>query len=396
MIPFPLLMTSPDPVSWDRPERPRALEGAFSVALASLERSAAGREEPAPAALAVAACAARIDRSAAADLLRLSRRSLVHLPPNSEPALRCLRAIAHAGGAVDLSRLRQALSWQGRPSRLALSALADLAANGDDHAFVAVVSALHSPLCADAAQLLSSLCSDASVDVLANFIRAPGLVGVHAAAALLSAEDDPFAFESLCERLCLPREAAQSARALFGAAPGGRHLQAAEAVLARWTRRGVHRAEPGRMVASVALTAAGLSADAVATFRALGSDDDEVVLLGTQAAWQLGDTERARLTAVALMRRGPTLAGAAFALLVRWADCGDRRALEIVRGALERRPVDLARSSALDALASAKTPAIAERAERALRLKNPGVALDAARSIARAHEPPSIVPGVWL
>lgn len=361
-----------------------------------LHRAAQGLADPPVPALAVAAGAARTGSELGEELLGCVRRALVRAPLGSETSLRCLRTLARVGARVDVALLSQLLSGAGRLPRLALTALAEAAWRDDERALESLVGALDGPLRADAAMLLSHVCGDEALDALGRHLRRPGRTGLHAAAGLLAAEDDAFAFEVLLERLCDPVESVAAARALWGAGPQGLWLRQAESMLGRWARRGVQAAEHGRFVAAVALAAGGLGDDLSATQRALGSEDDELVLLAAQAAFCLGDSERARAAAMHLLRRGPQLAAQAFAMLARWADLGDDESYTIVRGLLSQRPADLARGAVMDALVGTSRPPLHAPVLRALTRGDPGLALEASRALARLREPPSPVPPVWL
>lgn len=372
-------------------------ERALAKAQDALTAATRASGEPAAQVFAVVAAAARLREPRAPALVGLLRRILVRSAIDGETSLRCLRTLARAGSPIDVARLVQGLAMTGRVPRLALAALAELAARDDGVATGHLAGALETNLRADAAMLLSHVATEAAVDALAPWLRAPGATGLYAATALVAAEDDPFAFEQLCERLCEPSDSVLAAGLLWGAAAEGARLREAEAVLARWARRGVARAESGRLVAACVLTAGGIAQDLPATLRALSSEEDELVLLGTQAAYALGDAERAHGAALRLLRRGALIAAQSFALLARWADLGDGRAMQLVKTTLERRPVDLARSAVYEALAGCVRPGLYGVVVSALSSNEPGgAALEAARALARLREPPSVVPPLWL
>ena len=392
-----MIPLAPDP---GEPPPLAADEALWSKALliteTALLEATKGRAELPTSSLSVAACAARANDPAASLLVALVSRMVVRSEAGSERAIRCLRALARAGQPVDRDRLAQALEGTGRLPRIALAALAELAARDDPEALALVSEALDGPLRAEAAQLLSGLCSEGALDALAPRLRTPGPTGVHAAAALVAAEEDPFAFELLCERLCEPSDAVLAARALWGAAPGGAVLMDAHASLARWEARGVPAAGSGRLVAAALLTAGGRAQDVAATWRALASEDSELCLIGAEAAYALGDAQRARAAAVGLVRRGPGVAAKAFALLVSWADDGDEPALSVVRQLPESRPVELGRQAVLEALCATRRPPLQEPLRRAFAGSDRGQALDAARALAQLREPLALIPPSWL
>ncbi len=370
----------------------RALDRTHEV----LSLAAKGMVEPGSAAFTVAACAARADDQRGPELVSLMRRALVRGSWSSDTLLRCLRSLARAGGPVDIPRLVQFTRAAGRAPRIAAAALGEAAARGEQSATGALIDALETPVRADAALFLSYLCTQESLNALARRLRTPGPAGVTAAGALVAAEDDPFAFEVLCERLCEPSVAVLAAQALWGAAPDGKRLLEAESALSRWSRRGIALAEHGRLVAGAMLTAGGITQDVTATYRAAASDEEELALVGARAAFALGDAERARTTAMDLLRRGPTYASRSFQLLVSWAELGDDRSLALVRSTLERRPVDLARSSVFEALAGTTRRGLCGVVARAVGATDRLTALEGARALARLREPPSIVPGLWM
>lgn len=361
-----------------------------------LASAARGESEPLPAALAVAVTSARCGEPEARDLLALVRRALVRSQVRSEGAARCLRALARAAEAVDLDRLSLLLDGSGRGTRIALTAAAECASHGDVEAESLLIGALDGALRPDAAHLLSQLCSERALDALAGLLRAPGPAGLHAASALVAAEDDPFAFEALCERLCESSDAVATARALLGSDSTGHRLAAAAGALTRWAARGVARAAAGHHVATTVLAAAGHSDDVAAAQRALGSDDDDLVLAGAQAAWRLGDTERARSSAERLVRRGPIVAAQSFRLLTEWADLHDDRALAVVRRLVLQRPVELARTAVVEGLAGRRRTTLHDIVTRFVVSGDASWGLEASRAVARLREPPAIVPPVWL
>lgn len=374
----------------------RTWDLALARAEEALRPAARGTVEPPVTALAVAAVAARIDPARARPLLTLVRQCLVHTVIGGEPAVRCLRALARAGEPIDPAALDDALGGAGRLPRIALAALGELAARGSRPALERLGEALCGPLRADAAALLSRICSEEAVDLLAPHLRTPGLVGLNAAAALLSAEEDPFAFQTLCEALCESSDAIGAARMLWGAAPDGARLVSAESALASWSRRGIFAAEKGRLVASAVLTAGGRRQDVEATARALASPDDDLLLVGAQAAWEIGDAQRGRSALMMLLRRGPALAAGAFSVLVRWADRGDEPSAANVRTVLSRRPVDLGRAAVYESLAATTRPCLYDHVVRALSGSSLATALEAARALARVKDPPSVAPASWL
>jgi hypothetical protein len=362
---------------------------------AHLELVSRGMIELVQSSLAVVVSAVR-QRSSESRLLPLLRRALARTDLGSENHLRCLRALARTGERIDMQRLLDALRLTGRVPRIALIALTEVAATEQGEALEQLVAALDGGMRVDAAFLLSCIGSDDALDALSRHLRTPGPTGIHAAAALLAIEDDPFAFEVLCERLCEPLDAVLAARALWNASPDGSRLSLAESTLARWARRGAVTAESGRQIAAVALAARNTGQDVAATQRALGSENDELVLLAAQAAYALGDAERARGAVQGLFRRGPVIAGAAFQLLASWADMGDLRSQALLRTLLERRPVDLGRVTIFETLATTTRPALRKVVVRALSSPDRLMALEAGRALARLREPPSSVPPLWL
>jgi len=387
---FPLLASfHPAAVSLGADDGAWAL--ACSRALAELDRSARGDGDP-ERALVVWVAAVR-SGVGAGDGAALVRRTLLRSPPGGETALRCLRALARAGEPVDVPHLSAAVTGNGRGARIALAALAEVSRR-DRRAHARVVRALHGPLRADAALWLSHLCTRRALDALAGTLRAPGAAGLHAATALLAAEDDPFAFEVLCERLCEPRESVAAAFALLGAGPEGIRLRQARSALARWVRRGAAPAAFGRDTAAVVLTGAGWDEDREATLRALASEDSRLALAGARAAWQLGDAARARASVQMHLRRGSTTAAQALELLVRWADLGDEAALGGARAAIATRAA-MSRGAMFEILVRSGQPALQEPVRRAIE-KATDAALDAAAALARLREPPGVLPPVWL
>jgi hypothetical protein len=362
----------------------------------SLGQSARGLTDPSSAALSVATAAIRCGEPEAGRFVGLVRRSLVHTDLQGESGVRCLRVLSRVGEAVDIDRLAEHLSGVGRVPRIALTALAEVAATGVERATKEVIGALDGTLQTDAALLLSHLCTDQALAALARHLDDPGPAGLHAATALLALEDEPSAFESLCKRLCDPDTAVSAARALWEVADDGCRLRAAAGTLQRWALRDVEGAERGRRIISVMLTACGAAEDMAATLRALGSEDDELVLLGAQAAYALGSAEQARSALAVLLRRGPVIAGQAFQLMTRWADIGDESAFALFRAIVERRPVDLTRAAMFDAMAAAFRPAIWSPLVRAIESGDRVTAQEAARSVARLREPISVVPPLWL
>lgn len=218
---------------------------------------------------------------------------------------------------------------------------------------------------------------------------------MHAATALLAAEEDPFAYESLLERLCRSEESVAAACALWGADGRGTRLVDAEGTLGRWAARGVKSALRGRRTAAVVLAAYGVNSDLSAAFRALAAGD-ELAVYAAQAAWLLGDCARARAAVDAMLRRSPRVAALAFAALCGWADLGDEPSLKLVQRVVKARPLELSRAAMLDALAGCRRPLLHRLVVEPLYGADPALALEAGRAVAKLHEPPTIVPLLWL
>jgi hypothetical protein len=329
-------------------------------------------------------------------LLTLGRQSLMRAGVGSEPALRCLRALARAGEPVDVSRLQPYLENVGRYARVALVALADLSSHGNPEALPVLTSALRGKDAADAAFLLSRLQTPEAMAVLDGVLFDTNEVGLHAAAGLLAFSASGAALRQLTERLCDSEGSAPAARALLAASPTGEWLTKVDTELTTRAADGDIPAERGRGVAAALLTACGLRADMKAALRAMGSSDDRLVLVGAQAAYWLGEAERARAVILDLHRRGPQIAGQAFEVLTRWADIGDEGALALHRRLVEQRPIDLSRSALFEAIASSTRPVLLGTLTRALGARDPLMALEAARAVARLRDPPFPVPALAL
>lgn len=372
-----------------------AFAHATSLAAHALEAALASGDSPPSSAVAIAVAAIRSGQARGAALMAPLRQLVVRLPPEGEGGLRCLRALVRAGEPVDAQRFAGALARGGRVGRIALAGLAELCSRGSSEAFTLLSASLDGALKADAALWLSHVCSEASLDVLATRVRVPGSVGLHAATALLTAEEDPFAFESLLERLCRADETLAAGLALWGADARGTRLIEAESVLARWARRGVQRARTGRFTAAVLLGARGAGTELAASLKALAGGD-ALAVHAAQAVWQLGECERARVAAEAMFRRGPLVAARTFAVVCGWADQCDEPALKLVRRVVANRPVELSRAAMLDALSGCRRASLHRPVLSALTGADRALALEAGRAVAARHEPPATVPGQWL
>lgn len=382
------------------PRLPMALdEEAFSQAVEraghALSSCLAGALEPPSAALAIAVAAVRASHRDSATLLTLLRQLILRLPAGDEASLRCLRALSRCGMDVDVRPLCDAVSQGGRVGRVALATLAEQAVRGKGEALARLATELDGALKADAAFWLSHVCSEAALDAMAPHLRAPGAVGLHAAAALLAAEEDPFAFDCLLRRLCRPAETLAAARALWGAEARGKRLVEAENALGRWARRGVPGATIGQRTASVVLGAHGVGFELASPLRAVAGDD-ELAAWAVRALWLMGEGERARRCAEALLRRAPLVSAHAFASLCQWSDQRDEQALRIVRRVVTQRPVELSRAAMFEALASGRRPSLHRPVVAALSGHDQMLSLEAGRAVAKLHEPASIVPELWL
>lgn len=369
---------------------------AIERAQQSLRLSAAGLIEPSTPALRVAAVAIRTCDATAPALLGLVRRSLLRADLFSESSLKCLRALARAGEPVDMERLTPFLDGLGRYARTALVAIAERAALGDERAFPLLRASLQGRWAAEAAWFLSSLRTEQSLAVLRPLVSEPHEVGLHASAALLAAVGDETAFRSLTDRLCDSVGSAGAARALLAASTATDWLGRAEKELTERSQEGELRADRGRTTAATLLTVCGQRADMKATLRSLGSSEDQLKLIGAQAAYWLGDADRARTAILELFNRGPTMAAQAFEVLTRWADVGDDRALSLHRKVVDQRPMDLSRAAILEAVAGSPRPVLFGILTRALAAPDPTLALEAARAVARLREPALPVPAYAL
>lgn len=382
------------------PRLPIALDAqAFIEAIERARRAltsclAAGQEPPS-AALSIAVAAVRGAHRAGPSLVTLLRQLVVRLPAGDEGSLRCLRALARAGHEVDVRRFCEAVAQGGRAGRVALAGLAEQASRGVGEALSRLATELDGALKADAAFWLSHLCSESALDALAPHLRAPGPVGLHAASALLAAEEDPFAFDCLLRRLCRPAETLAAARALWGADASGVRLVEAENALGRWSRRGLPGATVGQRTASVLLGAHGVGFDLAAPLRAVAGDD-ELAAWAVRALWLMGDGERARSCTEVLLRRAPLVSAHAFSSLCLWADQQDEQALKVVRRTVMQRPVELSRAAMFEALASGRRPSLHRPVVAALSGHDQPLSLEAGRAVAKLHEPPSLVPDLWL
>lgn len=371
------------------------LECIAPIAVDALSRAVATGAEPRAATYAVAVTVIRASGRERSTLVALLRRLVLRMPAGSEAQARAQRALARSGAAVAPERLEQALASGRVAARIALAVLGELAVRGSTVAHERLSRELNGVHRADAALWLSFLCTDQALDTLAGHLRTPGLVGLHASAALFAVEQDPFAFESLLERLCSPEESLNAALALWGADGTGLPLVGAENALRRWTARGVARARVGQRTAAIVLAAKGQGTDLGASLGAL-SGKDELAVHAAQGAWALGECERARNAAYALLERAPRTSALAFKALCRWADDGDEPALALVRRVLKHRPIELSRAAMLEALAHSRRRALARPVTDALTRGDEALALEAARVVARRLEPASPLPALWL
>lgn len=382
---------APPPLASDT----QALDAAAQLAKRELMRRLDDGQDPSSASVTIAVASIRAKRPERHDLQTLLRQLVLRLPLDGEGNARCLRALVRTGADAHAGRFEYAVSQGGRVGRVGLAGLAELSAQGKAEALRPLSRALGGALKADASFWLSHVCSDAALDALAPHLSTPGAVGLHAATALLAAEEDPFAYESLLERLCRTDETVGAACALWGADGKGTRLIEAEGTLGRWAARGVISAQLGRRTAAVLLAAYGINGNVPAALRALGAGD-EVAAYGAQAAWLLGECARARAAVDAMLRRSPRAAALAFAALCGWADLGDEHAMKLVRRIVLSRPVELSRASMLESLVGTRRRSLHRTVVELLHGADPVLALEAGRAVAKLHEPPATVPDLWL
>lgn len=381
----------PPPVARDT----QALDAAALLARQEFARRLGDGVDPPSASVAVAVAVIRAGRPLGNELQTLLRQLVLRLPLDSEGSVRCLRALVRIGGQADTERFERAVACGGRVGRVGLAGLAELTAQGKTEAFHVLSTALAGALKADAAFWLSHVCSEAALDALAPHLRTPGVVGLHAATALLAAEEDPFAYESLLERLCRSDESVEAACALWGADGSGSRLVDAEGTLGRWAARGVKNALPGRRTAAVFLAAQGVNSDLATVLRALGTGD-ELAVYAAQGAWLLGECARARSAVDAMLKRSPRVASMGFAALCGWADLGDERSMKVVRRVVVDRPLELSRAAMLESLAGCRRSSLHRLVVGLLHGPDHALALEAGRAVAKLHEPPATVPELWL